>query len=231
MSTIHKALKKAQRERESLFREHTDILSGRKEPIRRAHPSWIWWLSPPIVASLLAFATYSWFHTHPKQLTPMQESSGQKPMGSPVAKKMTPPPPAEETPGKSHTAHAQDLYEKAKVLHKKGTRAEAKRLYAAAIESNPGHLDALNNLGVLFIGEQAYEAAKDVLVRATRMAPAYVDAYYNLACVYALTGDAPRAVAHLKEAYAINPEVKKWAANDADLENLRGNAAFQAFIK
>jgi len=49
---------------------------------------------------------------------------------------------------------------------------------------------------------------------------------YNLACTYALGGDAPKAIAALGVALQLNPDLVDWSRQDTDLDSLRDEPAF-----
>lgn len=50
--------------------------------------------------------------------------------------------------------------------------------------------------------------------------------HYQLACYAALAGERERALDHLHRACALNPEARKWAATDSDLDTLRADPGF-----
>lgn len=50
---------------------------------------------------------------------------------------------------------------------------------------------------------------------------------YNLACHYALTGKAKRAIALLREALTKNPELIDWSKRDSDLDGIRDDPDFE----
>ncbi|MBU1903219.1 MAG: tetratricopeptide repeat protein, partial [Proteobacteria bacterium] len=99
-----------------------------------------------------------------------------------------------------------------------------------ALRADPGYIVVLNNLGVLFISEKNYPAAKRNLEKAIRLKPGYVDPYYNLACLFALTGQLEEGVRYLKKAISIHPPVKEWALKDTDLSNLRNLPEFKEAV-
>ena len=107
----------------------------------------------------------------------------------------------------------------------------SRRLYQETLKADPGYVEALNNLGVIFIHEKNYDAAQQNFEKAIRVKPEYVDPYYNLACVYALMGDTKPGIAHLKRAASLDREVVKWAREDTDLKNLRGVPEFEDMIR
>lgn len=49
---------------------------------------------------------------------------------------------------------------------------------------------------------------------------------YDLACVEALSGRHDAAIGHLREALEARPEAREWAAEDDDLDALRGRPDF-----
>jgi len=51
---------------------------------------------------------------------------------------------------------------------------------------------------------------------------------YNLACVYALTGQKEAAISRLGESLALNDSLVEWSKEDTDLDSLREDPAFKA---
>jgi tetratricopeptide (TPR) repeat protein len=128
-------------------------------------------------------------------------------------------------------ASAKDLYEKARDLHRSGRLQEAMRLYRKTLSLDPNYMDALNNLGVIYIQSRMYPAARESFAKAIRLKPDYVDPHYNLACLDALQGRLRQSLAHLKKAVSLDQSVKEWAIKDADLRNLRGVPEFEKIIR
>jgi len=56
----------------------------------------------------------------------------------------------------------------------------------------------------------------------------YGAARYNLACFYALTGQLDRAVAELREALRLRPDLLEWSKQDTDLAALHELESYQA---
>ena len=48
---------------------------------------------------------------------------------------------------------------------------------------------------------------------------------YNLACHYALTGQAERAISELRDALELNPGLTEWTQQDPDFASIRDNPA------
>ena len=55
-------------------------------------------------------------------------------------------------------------------------------------------------------------------------------AHYNLACICALTGAINKSVQQLEQALKLNPDLKKWASKDTDLDPIRDEPAYQGLI-
>ena len=53
---------------------------------------------------------------------------------------------------------------------------------------------------------------------------------YNLACIYALTGDPEKSFQELEISLKLNPEFKEWSQQDPDLETIRTDPSFQTMI-
>ena len=54
---------------------------------------------------------------------------------------------------------------------------------------------------------------------------------YNLACFYAIRGDAPGAIRGLEQALEMNPQLVEWSKSDSDLDSLRELPEFKALFK
>lgn len=112
------------------------------------------------------------------------------------------------------------LYVQALRKQRQGDLEEAKALYKKVIKADPRHVPALNNLGVIFMNQKMYEPAAASFKEALHIRHDYVDAHYNLACLYAQKNDTEQSLFYLKKAMALNPAVRQWAARDDDLLNL-----------
>lgn len=205
MSYIHEALKKAQKERDGRYQEYSGLLFARGEKTRFFTGRALWWSSLLLIFILLAFGSYSWFHPKERQT------------------------PATTTEPES-AINAKSLYDRARIFHKSDRLQDARRLYQKTLRLDPGYVDALNNLGVIYIHEKEYSTAQSSLEKAIRLKPRYVDPYYNLACLYALKGEVRESLAHLKKAVLLDQSARDWARRDTDLENLWGVPEFEEMI-
>lgn len=56
------------------------------------------------------------------------------------------------------------------------------------------------------------------------------NAVYNLGCFYSLNGFKQEAIAKVKEAFAIKPDLVEWAKQDSDLDPLRDMAEYKELV-
>jgi tetratricopeptide (TPR) repeat protein len=148
-------------------------------------------------------------------------------------------PPATERPGEKtaaaaasagasgHAVEVGEWFRDALLAQRRGDIQRAEDLYQKVLTRDPGHVKALNNLGVIYMGRKNREKAIAVFGRAIAIKKDYVDPYYNLACLYAQTNEVDESLRYLKVAMAINSDVKNWAAKDADLRSIVASPAFK----
>lgn len=123
------------------------------------------------------------------------------------------------------------LYTQALQKQREGRLEEAKELYKQVIRTEPRHLQALNNLGVVYLKMKRYRWAIIRFNDALGIKPDYVDAHYNLACLYAQKNDTKNSLFYLKNAVDINPEARLWAATDDDLKTVADLPEFQKIVQ
>ena len=125
----------------------------------------------------------------------------------------------------------ESLYKQALQKQREGKLEEAKELYKKVIKKEPRHIQALNNLGVVYLKLKRYKWAIIRFNHALAIKHNYVDAHYNLACLYAQKNDTKQSLFYLKNAIDFNPEVRQWAARDNDLKNLADLPAFNKILQ
>jgi Flp pilus assembly protein TadD len=74
-----------------------------------------------------------------------------------------------------------------------------------ALTSRPVYPEALNNLGVLYMRTQRPRDAEKSFKESIRVAPAFDQSYLNLARLYAIEGETPKARAVLLELLKQHP--------------------------
>ena len=216
MSYIHEALNKAQKEREAYHGDYSGHFSHGRTKKSGFFRGPVLWISLAIIGILIVFATYSWL-----------DSRGSQPIVTSEHKYKMPG----ETSAKKPVLDAKKYYDRGRVFYKKGRLRDAKRLYGEALKIDPGYVDALNNLAVIYMHEKNFSAARRNLEKAIRLKPADVDPYYNLACVFAIKGQVSKSLSHLRKAVSMDRSVRQWARKDADLNNVREDPEFKAIIK
>jgi tetratricopeptide (TPR) repeat protein len=227
VSSIHEALRKAERERKArLCVTASCVVSAGS---RRRRIRWIRGAAAGIAAAGCV-ALVTCFLSKP-------EISGGRGAEYPA------PPVRAPAKGAGHTAAISverfetenpaeelKLFRMARVMHQAGKLEEAGALYEEACRINPRFVEAKSNLGVVYLTLEDYTAAENAFLDVTAINPEYPDGHYNLACVYAVTGRKEKALSALSRAIGLEPEVRRWALVDKDLSALRDEAAFSDVI-
>jgi tetratricopeptide (TPR) repeat protein len=138
------------------------------------------------------------------------------------------PPPAEVMQANIDYA---TLFARALKKQNEGKLMEAKELYRKVIKNDPRNVQALNNIGVIYMSEKNYRRATLRFNDALTIKPDYADVHYNLACLYSQTKDVARSFRHLQTAIGINPEVRLWAKKDRDLQELSKSPDFHNLLE
>lgn len=234
MSYIHEALKKAQVERDLGKGPYSGIPVPRRKKsfftVRRTL-----FLTASLLMVLLAFAGYSWWDQTTEDRRQKTEDRGPS--------SVTRRPSSESGPSsvvrhpssaKRRTEESREdiavSYQKARAFHREGRMPEAGIWYEKVISMDPGHVEALNNRGVLHLHKKNYSAARKCFEKAIRLKPDYVDPYYNLACVSVAQGQPEQGLRYLKKAVSMNPAVREWAKKDPDLDPLRSDPGFKMIV-
>lgn len=220
MSYIHDALKRAQKDKDNLYKRYEEIIGHGKGPARRS------WFKKTAIGSFvillfLATAGALWF-----QGLPSAQDAGRD-----IASMATP---AVEEVGRSSAGGRAEapghLYMRALDYHSRGKLSEAENLYRKIPSDDPSHVFALNNLGVIFLVRGKRDEARALFLQSLGGDEDYADPWYNLACLYAGDGNSGRALEYLGKALAIKSEVEYWAREDADLEGLRSLPEFDELM-
>jgi tetratricopeptide (TPR) repeat protein len=213
MSYINEALKKAQELKDSGNSEYFSIPERSGLRRRQFGKNALLFSISILLAIAVLFSIHLWTGASKEQNTHATVNNSQlpvKPEAGVSAKK--------------------ELYDKALSLYKAGRTIEAKKLYEAVVGLDPGYVEALNNLSIIYIHDRDFDMAKINLEKAIRLNPAYVETYYNLACLYAIKGDINHGIEYLEKAISLDKSVREWAGNDSDLQNLRRSSEFNKII-
>lgn len=131
-----------------------------------------------------------------------------------------------ENRGKEILRRRETLYTQATSFFKEGKLDKAEDIFKEILAQDPGHINTLNDMGVLSLQEGKYENAINFFEKAVKLKPKFANPYYNLACTYSLQNKGDKGMAYLLKAIEIDEKVKAWAKEDPDLENLKAYAEF-----
>ena len=112
---------------------------------------------------------------------------------------------------------------RAQALLGTGEFEKARKLFRDALQKEPARAEAYNGVGVTFYGRLDYGEALAWYKKALEADPRFGDAYYNMACVYALQGHKPLAFRYLKLAALNRCTQRQLLEEDPDLASLRGD--------
>jgi len=245
MSYINDALRKVQKEKESGYVAYEHIVSAPGKELNRPKK----WLSIIGLLTVLFFATgiiVLLYWPEDKKIpaaVPLRAAAvvNIAPAESQVVKEMIADPKnkaglnretaSAEIKVKPEIADSKNFYAQALQRQREGKLEEAKILYKKVIKIDPRNIQALNNLGVIYMTKKAHKWAIIRFNDAIKIKHDYSDAHYNLACLYAQENDAARSLFYLKNAVRFNPEVRKWAENDGDLRVMADLPEFKKLLE
>lgn len=98
-----------------------------------------------------------------------------------------------------------------------GHSAEAQAYFNYSLKNNPFNIDAINNLGTLFLAGEKLQEGRKLFEKALRLAPNFASAHFNLALCAAKEKKVGQAIDHYLAAIKIEPG---YAAAMRNLANL-----------
>ncbi|MBA4423629.1 MAG: hypothetical protein C0390_11140 [Syntrophus sp. (in: bacteria)] len=251
MSYINEALKKAQRDRESRYRRFGGIIAS--GPVGTEKPSKRKLVIGAVIALIVLIPTGLLMAVYFLQQPSLVIKGSPPPVVSGTDETKSAMVPGEKgpamiptvtaggaaqvkdaavSPGESPSRREADVpYREALAAQRRGDYKRAEDLYQQALILDPGHVRALNNLGVLFMDQKKKREAVALFNRAIVLKKDYVDPYYNLACIYARIDEIDESIRYLKIAVAINRDVKNWAVKDADMKNVVTSDEFKKIME
>jgi tetratricopeptide (TPR) repeat protein len=116
-------------------------------------------------------------------------------------------------------------------LFREGRYENAVEMYDKATEINPECYEAFLGQGVAFTRLQRYDEAIAAYNKAIRTSSEKVDAWYGKARCYALKSDTDMAVDNLRQAIALNPEIRDMAAQESDFNSVRETESFDELMR
>ncbi|HEY6100813.1 MAG TPA: tetratricopeptide repeat protein [Anaeromyxobacter sp.] len=112
-----------------------------------------------------------------------------------------------------------------------GNFEEARRRFLRAIEADPSIPEAYNGVGVAYRARNDLPRALEWYKKALAADADFGDAYYNMACVYALEGKKDMALRYLQIAALNGYATANGMDEDPDLETLRGDPGYRALVR
>jgi Tfp pilus assembly protein PilF len=97
------------------------------------------------------------------------------------------------------------LFSLAVARHRVGDVASARAMYQRVLVLVPDHADALNNLGVIFSGEQEYDRALELLRRAAALSPKNAGTWNNIGTALREQGRSDDAISAFRHALRVDP--------------------------
>jgi tetratricopeptide (TPR) repeat protein len=115
-------------------------------------------------------------------------------------------------------------------LHE-GNFEAARRRFLGAIEVDGAMPEAYNGVGVTYRMRNDLARALEWYKKALAVDPDFGDAYYNMACVYALEGRKEMALRYLQIAALNGYATAEGIDGDPDLENVRHEPGYRALVR
>jgi tetratricopeptide (TPR) repeat protein len=138
---------------------------------------------------------------------------------------------AARSPARSARAKAKDLMRDGAAWLGEGNFERARQRFQEAIGLDATIPEAYNGVGVTFRMRDDLPAALGWYKRALAVDPDFGDAYYNMACVYALQGSKEMALRYLQIAAMNGYATAEGMDQDPDLESLRAEPAYRALVR
>jgi hypothetical protein len=133
-------------------------------------------------------------------------------------------------PGEGRDRARAILRDGAAWLHE-GNFERARRRFLDAIEVDAGIPEAYNGVGVTYRMRNDLPRALEWYKKALAVDPDFGDAYYNMACVYALDGRKELALRYLQIAALNGYATAEGIDSDPDLEPVRSEPAYRALVR
>jgi hypothetical protein len=152
-------------------------------------------------------------------------------VGPPPSGGVTAPPPAPKDDRRARRTKARELMRDGAAYLNEGSFEAARRRFLEAIETDEGIPEAFNGVGVTWRMRNDLDRALEWYKKALVVDPDFGDAYYNMACVYALRGEKDLALRYLQIAALNGYASGEGIDADPDLEKLRDDPAYKALVR
>ncbi len=135
------------------------------------------------------------------------------------------------TPARSATERARAALRDGAAWLGEGNFERARARFEEAVALDPGLPEAYNGVGVTWRMRDDLRSALEWYKKALGVDPDFGDAYYNMACVYALSGQPALALRYLQIAAVNGYATAEGMGEDPDLASLRDLPAYQALVR
>jgi len=138
---------------------------------------------------------------------------------------------ARRPPARSARAKAKSVMRDGATWLSEGNFEQARRRFLDAIDLDATIPEAYNGVGVTYRMRNDLPTALGWYKRALAVDPDFGDAYYNMACVYALQGSKEMALRYLQIAALNGYATAGGMDEDPDLESLRADPGYRALVR
>ena len=128
-------------------------------------------------------------------------------------------------------AEATRLLTEGAALLQQGRFERARKLFHEALEKDPQRAEAYNAMGVTYYARGDLDEALAWYKRSLEADPRFGDAFYNLACVYALQQRRELAFRYLRLAALNHYSERELMEKDPDLSSLRGEPQWAEILQ
>ncbi len=125
---------------------------------------------------------------------------------------------------------ADKLLSQGAALLGEGRFERARKLFQDALEKDPQRAEAYNGVGVTFYARGDLDEALAWYKRSLEADPRFGDAFYNMACIYALQSHKELAFRYLRLAGLNHYQEREALEKDADLAALHGEPQWQEIL-
>lgn len=140
-------------------------------------------------------------------------------------------PPAKQARGEPPRERARKILRDGAAWMNEGNFEQARSRFLEAIQVDAGIPEAYNGVGVTYRMRNDLARALEWYKRALAVDPDFGDAYYNMACVYALDGKKDLALRYLQIAALNGYATAGGMDEDPDLESLRAEPGYRALVR
>lgn len=134
-------------------------------------------------------------------------------------------------PARASRARAREILRDAAAWLEEGSFERARDRFLEAIEADASLPEAYNGVGVTYRMRNDLPRALEWYKKALSVNPDFGDAYYNMACAYALDGRKDLALRYLQIAALNGYATAGGMDEDPDLESLRAEPGYRALVR